>query len=144
MVVDPNSHVPIYQQIVEIICSSVAAGVYRPGESLPSVRAMAGEMLVNPNTIQRAYQELERGGLVQTRRGLGVFVADEGVAPAHLQTEAAIRDRFTDGIQLGRRTKLSPAQIQAIFRKAMVGEGESTRGGPKNAKPAKNRTGESS
>ncbi len=48
MIVDPNSHVPIYQQIVELICCSVAAGVYRPGDPLPSVRAMAGEVLTGP------------------------------------------------------------------------------------------------
>jgi len=144
MIVDPNSHVPIYQQIVEIICSSVAVGVYRPGESLPSVRTMAGEMLVNPNTIQRAYQELERGGLIRTRKGLGAFVTDDGVAPAHLQTEAAIRERFVDGIALGRRTQLGTTRIQAIFRKAMTAEGESSQTKRKSAKPAKDQTGDRS
>ena len=134
MIVDPNRHVPLYQQIVEFICSSVAAGVYRPGESLPSVRVMAGEMLVNPNTIQRAYQELERGGLVRTRKGLGVFVTDDGAAPANLQTEAAISDRFSDGIQLGQRTQLTATRIQSIFRKALAAEDKVARTEQKDPK----------
>lgn len=119
MAINPNSHVPIYQQIVEHICSQVAAGVYQPKDPLPSIRAMAQELVVNPNTIQRSYQELERIGLVRTRKGLGVFVADMGVSPAQGQMETAIYDRFVDGISLGKQTKMSGVKIQSVFRKAM-------------------------
>jgi len=120
MAVNPNSHVPIYQQIIEHICSLVVAGVYRPSDPLPSIRAMAQELVVNPNTIQRSYQELERIGLIHTRKGLGVFVADNGVSPAQGQVEAAIYDRFADGITIGQQTKMSGSKIQAVFRKALT------------------------
>ena len=63
MRIDPGSHVPIYLQIADEIRAAVAAGVYRPGEVLPSLRAMAIDVHVNPNTVQRAYDELEREGL---------------------------------------------------------------------------------
>lgn len=119
MAINPNSHVPIYQQIVEYICSLVAAGVYQPKDPLPSIRAMAQELLVNPNTIQRSYQELERIGLVRTRKGLGVFVTDQGTSPARGQVETTIYDRFVDGITLGQQTKMSGTKIQAVFRKAL-------------------------
>ncbi len=65
MNINPNSHIPVYQQIVEQVHAAVAAGIFRPDEMLPSIRAMSLRLLVNPNTVQRAYQELERQG---TRR----------------------------------------------------------------------------
>ncbi len=119
MAINPNSHVPIYQQIVEHICSLVAAGVYQPKDPLPSIRALAQELLVNPNTIQRSYQELERIGLIRTRKGLGVFITDQGTSPAQGQVETTIYDRFVDGIMLGQQTKMSGTKIQAVFRKAL-------------------------
>jgi GntR family transcriptional regulator len=115
---DPNSHVPIYEQIVEHVRGSVAAGVYRPGETLPSIRALALELVVNPNTVQRAYQELERQGLVYTRKGLGVFVSKNGEASAQGKSEAAIYARFSEGIQLGRSANVQPQRIRATFDKA--------------------------
>jgi len=119
MAINPDSHIPIYEQIVEHVCGLIASGVYRADEALPSVRGMAVEMRVNPNTIQRAYQELERSGFVRTRKGLGVFVASHGVGSAQQQNENAIFKRFVDGIDLGRKTKLGSARIETVFRRAM-------------------------
>ena len=135
MAIDPNSHVPIYRQIVEHICGLVAAGVHRPGEALPSVRALAAELVVNPNTIQRAYQELERGGLVEKRRGLGVFVSRGGVNPAREQTVAAMYERFLDGIELGKRTRMGLAGIRTVFQRAMSDEQSLSRGAADATKP---------
>ena len=73
MKIDPRSHVPIYLQIADGIRAAVAAGLYLPGEALPSLRNLAIEVQVNPNTVQRAYDELEREGLVYSRRGKGLF-----------------------------------------------------------------------
>ena len=115
MPINPHSHVPIYEQIVEHIHGSVAAGLYRPGESLPSIRALALELVVNPNTVQRAYQELERQGLVYMRKGLGVFVATDGASVAKARAEAAVRDRFTQGIDLARSASLSEETLRNLF-----------------------------
>ena len=119
MPVNPHSHVPIYEQIIEHICSLVAAGVYRPGELLPSVRNLAADLVVNPNTVQRAYLELERSDLVRKRKGLGVFVAEDGATSAQQKTETTMYGRFTDGIKLGRATSLGVQRIRAVFGKAM-------------------------
>ena len=72
---DPNQ--PIYLQIIDGIKKRSVRGVYPPGSKLPSVRDMAEEMGVNPNTMARAYAELEREGFVFTRRGQGSFVTEE-------------------------------------------------------------------
>lgn len=67
--------VPIYQQLTAQICAAIARGRLRPDERLPSVRELSQTLVVNPNTIARAYTELERQGTVYTRPGLGVFVS---------------------------------------------------------------------
>lgn len=73
--VDLRSTVPIYQQLVEGLKRDLALGLVRPGERLPPVRELAALTSLNPNTIARAYQEMERQGLVETRRGRGTFIA---------------------------------------------------------------------
>ncbi len=118
MRIDPKSHIPIYWQIAEGIRASIAAGVYRPGESLPSLRTLALEIQVNPNTVQRAYDELEREGLIYSRRGVGLFVAKRGMRWAQNQAQDAMRGAFQQGIQAGRAAGITPERIEAVFEQA--------------------------
>lgn len=76
--IDTASRLPIYQQLTRQIREAIARGELQPGERLPSVRQLSQELLVNPNTIARAYTELERDGVVVSRPGLGVFIAQPG------------------------------------------------------------------
>ena len=80
--IDTASSVPVYEQIVDRLRYAIAAGRYAPGEQLPSVRQLAVDLLVNPNTVAKAYRELEREGLTFSRRGLGVFVSRSAPAAA--------------------------------------------------------------
>jgi GntR family transcriptional regulator len=73
--ITPATGTPIYLQLVEQVRAAVARGRLRPDERLPSVRELSQLLVVNPNTIARAYTELEREGVLYTRPGLGVFVA---------------------------------------------------------------------
>lgn len=73
--IDMRSRTPIYEQIIDSIKELVVKGVLEPGERLPSVRDMAKDMTLNPNTVQKAYQELERQGIISTLRGKGTFIA---------------------------------------------------------------------
>ncbi|MGN1048772.1 MAG: GntR family transcriptional regulator [Eubacteriales bacterium] len=75
--VDVKSRVPIYEQIIVSVKSSVLKGLLSPDEGLPSVRSLAGELAINPNTIQKAYSELERQGIVYSVPGRGSFVASD-------------------------------------------------------------------
>lgn len=72
-----NDNLPIYIQIMNLIKSSIASGEIRGGDKLPSVREFSKELRVNPNTIQRSYQELERENIVFTQRGMGTFVTED-------------------------------------------------------------------
>lgn len=76
----PNSGVPIYQQIIDQVNFLVAAGRLKPGDELPAIRALAESLLVNPNTVARAYRELEAAGVINSRVGSGTVVA-EGQSP---------------------------------------------------------------
>lgn len=73
---DLKSDRPIYAQLVEILQRQIVSGHYSPGERLPSVRELAEEAAVNPNTMQKAFAELERGGLIQTQRTNGRTVTE--------------------------------------------------------------------
>ena len=76
--ISTNDGVPIYQQIVNQVKYLVACGRLAPGEELPPIRVLAEQLLVNPNTIARAYMELERDGIVTKRHGSGTYVSDAG------------------------------------------------------------------
>jgi GntR family transcriptional regulator len=117
--IDPSSHVPIYLQIADEIRAAVAAGLYRPGEMLPSLRAMAVEVQVNPNTVQRAYDELEREGLVVAQRGKGLFVAETGVSSAQSGAEDGVRRLFDEALRSSQAAGMSRKQILEIFHAAL-------------------------
>ena len=76
---DVKSGVPFYRQIIDQVKSSIASGRLGPGDRLPTVRQMAVDLSVNPNTVSRAYTELELTGLVETQMGSGTFVGQRTV-----------------------------------------------------------------
>ncbi|MBI2826095.1 MAG: GntR family transcriptional regulator [Planctomycetia bacterium] len=73
--ITPTTGIPIYQQVTDQICAAVARGHLKPDERLPSVRELSQVLVINPNTVARAYTELEREGVLYSRPGMGVFVA---------------------------------------------------------------------
>ena len=105
---------PIYLQIMERVKQGAVRGEHAAGEQLTSVRDMAAAMGVNPNTMARAYQELEREGFVETRRGEGSFItADSARIDAERQClAAAAQHRFIHEV---RELGLTPAQISALL-----------------------------
>jgi len=76
--VDPMKVEPIFLQLVSQVKMQMAKGRLRTGDKLPTVREMAADLLVNPNTVQKAYQELIREGLIFSRKGMGNFIGDFG------------------------------------------------------------------
>jgi GntR family transcriptional regulator len=74
--ISPASDVPIFRQIVQQVHRAIAVGKLAVGEQLPAVRTLAEELVVNPNTVARSYQELIREGILESRTGLGVFVVE--------------------------------------------------------------------
>ncbi len=118
MAIDLNSSVPVYQQIADHVRRAIAAGVYRPGEMIPSLRALALELKVNPNTVQRAFEALEREGLVYARKGLGMFVTTHGSKSAQSTSQTAVYETFARGIRAGMEANMPDRQIRQTFRRA--------------------------
>jgi GntR family transcriptional regulator len=83
-----TSGTPLYVQLVELLKHSIAAGAIKAGEQLPSVRKMAEDLVINPNTVVRAYRDLESEGIVELRHGSGVFVSESVAARAGVMKKA--------------------------------------------------------
>jgi DNA-binding transcriptional regulator YhcF (GntR family) len=101
MSVNFDAKIPIYIQIMNLIKRDIVTNKLEPGDKIPSVREMAAELKVNPNTLQRAYQELEREGITYTQRGMGTFVKEDKSMIDLLKREMAkeIIDNFIDGMK---------------------------------------------
>jgi DNA-binding transcriptional regulator YhcF (GntR family) len=108
---DLRSNIPIYIQIVEQVRQLVAGGLLRPGDQLPTVRALASELRVNFNTVARAYRLLDEAGIISTQQGRGTYILDEPVAEIdeHLRLAAlgALARRF---LEESARLGFSPRQ----------------------------------
>ena len=89
MHIEFNDKTPIYLQIMDLIKMDIVTGKLKAKDKLPSVREMAVNLKVNPNTLQRSYQELERLGIVYTQRGMGTFVGEEKDMVNDLKKEMA-------------------------------------------------------
>jgi GntR family transcriptional regulator len=79
MRLEPGSGVPVYRQIIDQVMAGVAAGALAPGSQLATVRQLAVDLAVNPNTVMRAYKELEIRGMVSTQQGSGTFITEKKV-----------------------------------------------------------------
>lgn len=123
ILIQPSDPRPIYQQIVDEVRRALVVGSLRPDDPLPSSRRLASELRVNPNTVQQAYRELERAGLVYVRRGLGTFAAGgeaDGGERRRLADEVAergLRDAYRHGLGL--------ADLVAALERVAAATGES-------------------
>lgn len=93
--IDPSDSEPLFQQVVNAVKRAVATDRLRVGDKLPSVRELARELVINPNTIAKAYQALEAEGVTHSRRGSGTFVAERRVV---LRSEERLR-RFREALE---------------------------------------------
>ena len=120
--IDPSSGTPIYRQVADQVRQAVAGGTLRPGDRLPSVRELAVELAINPNTIAKAYQELERDGVIETPRGRGSFIADRDQGlPAEARREKlrpAVERLVVEAYHLGVRDEDVQRMVQRLLEEA--------------------------
>lgn len=123
--IDETDPRPIYRQIVDEVRRGLVVGTLQAEDPLPSVRQLAGDLKVNPNTVQQAYRELERQGLVQVRRGKGTFVAemvDGGKARQRGELATSVAKR---ALREAHRHGLGAEELVDAIRRA-AGESAST------------------
>src|SRR6516165_10275950 len=106
--VQSQSSVPIYEQIVSQVIFNVAAGGIAPGSLVPSVRKLAQRLVVHPNTVARAFQELERRGVVTARRGVGMEVTPEAPKLCREERQDIVRGQIREALQAAAASALPP------------------------------------
>ena len=112
--VDPNDPRPIYIQIIDEVRRALVLGTVSADDPLPSVRQLAGDLRINPNTVSQAYRELERDGVVEVRRGQGTYVVKASVTAA--QRRALARDVATRAIRDAHRNGLDADELIEAVR----------------------------
>jgi GntR family transcriptional regulator len=120
LTVDPRSGVPIYLQIIEQVKRSVALGVLQAGEQLPTVKQLAIDLTVNPNTVARAYRELEREEVIETSPGRGSFVRSNGLTDSPKVAADIGADAFDVALREAKSVGLRRDEIQDIFETALA------------------------
>ena len=110
--ISPAAPGALYEQIIEGIQREISAGRLRPGDALPSFRQLAADLMVSVITVKRAYEELERGGILYRRQGLGTFVSETGQAEASQLFQAAIAS--------ARQAGLSDREIVSLVRESLA------------------------
>jgi GntR family transcriptional regulator len=116
--VDPRSGVPIYLQLIEQVKRGVALGTLASGEQLPTVKALALELTVNPNTVARAYRDLERDGVIETSPGRGSFVRNNGPASSEIRTDVA-EPAVDNAIRTAKGLGLDSNEVRRLFERAL-------------------------
>jgi GntR family transcriptional regulator len=111
---ETRSGVPTYLQLVQQVRQAVRLGILRPGDQLPTVKEVVEQLTINPNTVLRAYRELDLEGLVEGRRGVGTFVAS-GQVPLPPDDLKALRSSLQRWIERGRTAGLDDDNMAALF-----------------------------
>jgi GntR family transcriptional regulator len=112
--VERRSGVPTYLQLVEQVRQALRVGALEPGDRLPTAKAVVEATAINPNTVLKAYRELEREGLVQARPGLGTFVL-QSLARPDSATDRALRERLESWVGDAAVAGLSVEDMRAVF-----------------------------
>ena len=120
LTVDPRSGVPIYLQVIEQVKRSVALGILQAGEQLPTVKQLALDLTINPNTVAKAYKELERDGVIETAAGKGSFVRNNGSADSAKSAASDVaRDVFEAAVREAKSIGLSAEEIRNLTNAAI-------------------------
>jgi len=116
IIISNSSGQPIYEQICRQIKSSIGAGKIKPGEPLPSIRALARELRISVITTKRAYEELERDGFIYTIAGKGSFIAQQDLELARESNLREIETHLQTALQLAQQSGLALEDLQEILR----------------------------
>ena len=115
----PNSATPIFGQIVQQVRQGVAQGGLHPGDQIPTVRELARELLVNPNTVAKAYQQLEQAGVISTKRGSGTFVANPTCRLADEERERRLGEKIDVCLTEAVHLELPKKQVKQCFSESL-------------------------
>jgi GntR family transcriptional regulator len=119
---DLHSGVPVYRQIIDRVHSARAAGHLREGDRLPTVRQLAVDLSVNPNTVVRAYRELELTGILTTHQGTGTFVASQKVEHSDAERERRLDQLMAEFVARAGREGFTVADLRRRLKEFTAGQ----------------------
>jgi DNA-binding transcriptional regulator YhcF (GntR family) len=118
---NPSSGVPIYLQLMEQVKHAVETGALRPGEQLPGIRPLAEELVINPNTVAKAYRELEHEGVIELRHGAGAFVSPNARARKVTDAIRQAQSMVDATIERLRARGVTDEEIRRLFEAELAG-----------------------
>src|SRR6266513_1384561 len=118
---NPSSGVPIYLQLMEQVKHAIETGALRSGEQLPGIRPLAEELVINVNTVAKAYRELEHEGVVELRHGAGAFVSDNPRTGKHAGALRGAQTLVAGAIERLRTRGLTADEIRRLFEAELAG-----------------------
>ena len=119
IVVDPSSGVPVFRQVMDQVRFHIASGLLKAGDELPPTRSLSAELGVNPMTISKAYNLLERDGVLERRPGRPLVV--KALAPEELELEKLeqLRSHLTGAVRAAQQLSLKPGEAIKVFRQML-------------------------
>ncbi|HET6705873.1 GntR family transcriptional regulator [Amycolatopsis sp.] len=116
--IDRRSGVATYQQLIDQVEHALRLGLLHPGDRLPTAKEVVAATAINPNTVLKAYRELERNGLVEAKRGLGTFVSRSLAMPRDA-AEGPLRDEIADWVRRAGQAGLGREDVAALMKAAL-------------------------
>jgi GntR family transcriptional regulator len=118
---NPSSGVPIYLQLMEQVKHAIETGALRPGEQLPGIRPLAEELVINPNTVAKAYRELEHEGVIELRHGAGAFVSANAGPKKLTEKLRAAQAVVATAVQRLHARGVTDEEIRRLFEAELAG-----------------------
>ena len=118
---NPSLGVPIYLQLMEQVKHAIETGALRTGDQLPGMRPLAEELVINPNTVAKAYRELEHEGVIELRHGAGAFVTARANTKAHSDKLRSAQALVATAIRKLRSDGLAEDEIRRLFEAELAG-----------------------
>jgi len=118
---NPSLGVPIYLQLMEQVKHAIETGALRPGEQLPGIRPLAEELVINPNTVAKAYRELEHEGVIELRHGAGAFVSAQARPKKAADALRSAQPIVAGAIEKLRGRGLTDEEIRRLFEAELAG-----------------------
>ena len=118
---NPSSGVPIYLQLMEQVKHAIETGALRPGDQLPGIRPLAEELVINPNTVAKAYRELEHEGVIELRHGAGAFVSASARGKRTAEKVRAGQSIVAAAVEKLHARGMSDDEIRRLFEAELAG-----------------------
>jgi len=125
--IDPDNGLAIYVQIMRQVKFAVASGALQVGQRVPSLQELSAQLALNPNTVARAYRELQAEGVLEMVRGVGLEISSKAVKRCQQERDALIRERMRSVLTEARQSQFDDAELQKMFNEELASLSEGSR-----------------